>query len=1046
VISPSHHQAVATSALSALQASNQPLVVVDSSGKIQCCSHLFSVLVAQMADSLKNQSLIDVLRRRACNAEAMTQLSETFKGLKTVDIQLKMQSGAGIPSDFCMNVTPLNTESLVATEFCVSFADMSELNSLRASVERTRQLNSVLFECVNAGMGEWRLAEGHISLGPRLAVMIGDDASAWVKRPVRDLFARCHPEDAPFLRLQIEELIDRKLERLHTEFRVKHEEGYWVAFLARGQVVGRDSSGAAQTVSFVFIDVTELRHHDSRWKHRAQLSSDWFWATDDKGNLSEISKEVAELVNCKIEDLLEKPLLEVLRLTRATPLEPVDIAQFGTKKVIKGRLVRVDRPGAASAWFELDATPRYDFRGDFIGYEGVGRNVTKRHLQELEVLEAKQLAEHSNKSKSVFLATMSHEIRTPMNGVLGMAEMLSTSMLDEEQSESVTIIRQSATHLLSLIDSILDFSKLEADRVEIEERQVHIDDLLYSLTDSLLPVATAKSVKLRAFSDPTLPCLMLDDTRLRQVLNNFIGNAIKFSSSDSDVGGEVYIRAEDNGAGLLKVSVKDNGIGIAPQQLASVFDAFHQAEVSTTRRFGGTGLGLAISKKLIDLMGGMINVESEVGKGSCFTLLLPMKVAGQASSQPVLTHKELTGKHCVVVGVDSQENKDLQFVLRNAGASAFLVGDTSAAFNAMNSVLRPTVFLHTSVGKSEAAYSKDLLSFTWAKEVSHLLVTDGTRKSLRMIEENIACADWGRPAMIANAVNLMTQDRSQIPSSAMAARKRLVGMGLPKAVEKLSSSIKVLVAEDDPINQRVISKQLAHLGVKVDIAQTGREALEMWMEDKNYSLILTDLHMPVMDGYELTRRIRSVESDDEHIPIIALTANAVTGETFEAYKAGIDLYLTKPILLADLSMAIATFALTDTPKFSGEHLPAQITDHEVETLPVFDLAAVIGILGDDVDLIKELTDQYVNDVESVFSEFDSALFSLDAKQCKFLAHRLKSSSRSVGAMQLGKLFSDIESDPEFTSRDQAQLKSSEMHSLFEAYRVAISNSLKETQS
>jgi CheY-like chemotaxis protein/two-component sensor histidine kinase len=633
-----------------------------------------------------------------------------------------------------------------------------------------------------------------------------------------------------------------------------------------------------------------------------------------------------------------------------------------------------------------------------------------------------------------------------MNGVLGMAEMLSTSTLDDEQSESVTIIRQSATHLLSLIDSILDFSKLEADRVEIEERQVHVDDLLYSLTDSLLPVATAKSVKLRAFSDPTLPCLLLDDTRLRQVLNNFIGNAIKFSSSELDVGGEVYVRAEDNGSGLLKVSVKDNGIGIAPQQLASVFDAFHQAEVSTTRRFGGTGLGLAISKKLIDLMGGMINVESEVGKGSCFTLLLPMKVVGQATSQPVITHKELTGKHCVVVGTNCQENKDLQFVLRNAGASAFLVGDVSAAFDAMDSVLRPTVFLHTSVGKSEADYSKKLLSFTWAKEVSHLLVTDGTRKSLRMIEENIACADWGRPAMIANAVNLMTQDRSQIPSSAMAAKKRLIGMGLPKTIEKLSASIKVLVAEDDPINQRVISKQLAHLGVKVDIAQTGREALEMWMEDKNYSLILTDLHMPEMDGYELTRRIRSVESDNEHIPIIALTANAVTGETFEAYKAGIDLYLTKPILLADLSMAIATFALPETKPFTGEHLPAQITEHVVEGLPVFDLAAVVGILGDDIALIKELTDQYINDVEGVFSEFENALLSLDAKQCKFLAHRLKSSSRSVGAMQLGKLFSDIESDPEFASREKSQLKSSEMHTLFEAYRVALSTSLKEMQS
>jgi signal transduction histidine kinase/DNA-binding response OmpR family regulator len=1042
LVSP-NNQPLSSPVPTALQGLQQTVALIDSSAKVHWHTARFSAALGLQEPSLVNLSLIDAIRPRVHGTDALSKISEALKSLKTSEFHANWQNSSGMNSIFNVNITPVNPEALVPTDFCVTFTDISEIEASKAAIEKTKQLNSVLFDCVKAGMGDWKLDDGCVNFGPRLALMIGDSPSAWVKRSASDFLDRCHPDDVQFLSQQLEELVERKLDRIQSEFRVKHEEGFWVALLARGQVTARNGAGHPSAVSFVFIDVTELRHEDSRWKHRAQLSSDWFWATDDCGNLSEISSEVELLFRCKTEDLIGKPLLEVLRLTGGVSLQPVDMTQFGKLKVIKGRLVRLDLPNTPTLWFELDATPRYDFRGEFIGYEGVGRNVTKRQLQELELLEAKQVAEHSNKSKSVFLATMSHEIRTPMNGVLGMAEMLSTGVLDDEQAESVSIIRQSATHLLSLIDSILDFSKLEADRVEIEERQVHVDDLIYGLAESLLPVAKAKGVRLRAYSDPNIPSIILDDTRLRQVLNNFVGNAIKFSSSENGSHGEVYVRAEIKSDNLLKISVRDNGIGIAPQQLKSVFDAFHQAEVSTTRRFGGTGLGLAISKKLIDLMGGMIDVESELGKGSTFTVLLPLKAAGDI----VKCHQELRAKHCVVVGQQTQENTDLQFVLRNAGATAFLVQDISAAFNAMNSVLRPTVFVHADVGASEQAYAREVLEHTWASEVSHLIITDGSRKSLRMIEENIACADWGRAKALVSAVSLMTQDRSQIPSASLAANKRLLGMGLPKTVEKISGSIKVLVAEDDPINQRVISRQLAHLGVKADFAQTGREALDMWMENHGYSLVLTDLHMPVMDGYELTRRIRSLESSGEHIPIIALTANAVTGETFEAYKAGIDLYLTKPILLADLSVAIATFAvdLSSIPNTANIEASEKENSGEV-AFADFDLQTVIAIIGDDQELIRDLIDQYSNDADGVISDLDSAFRKLDTKQVKFLAHRLKSSSKSVGALRLGTIFSQLEMSPEFSSSSDANLKLQEIQAAVATFKQAVAVSFQELQS
>jgi two-component system, sensor histidine kinase and response regulator len=245
----------------------------------------------------------------------------------------------------------------------------------------------------------------------------------------------------------------------------------------------------------------------------------------------------------------------------------------------------------------------------------------------------------------------------------------------------------------------------------------------------------------------------------------------------------------------------------------------------------------------------------------------------------------------------------------------------------------------------------------------------------------------------------------------------------------------------------VITRQLAHLGVKADIAQTGREALEMWMEDKNYSLILTDLHMPVMDGYELTRRIRSLESDSEHIPIVALTANAVTGETFEAYKAGIDLYLTKPILLADLSIAIATFAV-DLSQDQATHqlaVPEQSITLESNTSD-FDLQTVISILGDDQLLIRDITEQYIKDIDVVEAELATALCQSDTKQIKFISHRLKSSSKSIGALRLGEIFAGLEAEPRFHSTSQAMLKSNEIHAAIGGFKQALAASLPEIKS
>jgi PAS domain S-box-containing protein len=906
------------------------------------------------------------------------------------------------------------------------------------------------------GMGEFTFADKSIRLGSAFSLMLGDVPEFWAEKTLEQLLARCHPEDRIKLVQTLDKIGNAAETSVNLELRLMHKEDFWVTLLVQGQALHKSAERQSPNpthISFVFIDITELRQQDSRWRQRAELAAEWFWSTGVDGCLNEVSPGIAELIGCRVSDLIGKPLVAILKAAGVKDSASHQMLFVSERKALKPCLLRLEQAVGMPAWVELEATPRYNLRGEYLGHEGIGRNVTARHMQELELLEAMQLADHSNKSKSAFLAAMSHEIRTPMNGVLGMAEMLSTTDLDEDQSESLGIIRKSATHLLSLIDGILDFSKLEAGKVEMEERTVMVDDLLFNLTVSLLPIAHSKNVRLRAFTHPDLPALTLDDMRLRQVLTNLIGNALKFSASDSGRGGEVTVRALADESGMLKITVADNGIGISPLHLRTVFDAFNQAEVSTTRRFGGTGLGLAIAQKLIQLMGGQIEVESELGQGTTFTVFVPLKSAGEK----LQTSDLLNGRHCVIVGPDNLENGDLQLAIRSANGTAKSVADISAAYSVVNSFKRPTVFLHNPIAMSETSYCAKLNQHEWPAGVTHLLLTDGTRKSLRMLEERVACVDWLRSSTLINAIRLLSEDRSQLPDPSREIKKRLVGMGLAPSVQKLSSSIRVLVAEDDPINRKVISKQLAHIGVQGVFATNGREALDMWLNDKDFSLILTDLHMPEMDGYELTRRVRVIEREsdrDEHIPIVALTANAVTGETFEAYKAGIDLYLTKPILLADLSMAISTFALpsaasdivsSEASKSENSNDLNTVGQSQVRATPHFDLATLTSILGDDLDMLRDMSQSYTEDLIKSLPEMKLNLTSGDMKACQFFAHRFKSSSKSVGALYLAEIFTDIENSKQFKSKENASKFYAEIEFALNAYQFDVVTSFKKLE-
>ena len=636
-----------------------------------------------------------------------------------------------------------------------------------------------------------------------------------------------------------------------------------------------------------------------------------------------------------------------------------------------------------------------------------------------ELRHAKDLAEAGSRAKSEFLATMSHEIRTPMNGILGMTELLRNTMLSAQQRRFADSVQQSGEHLLSIINDILDFSKIEADKLHLESIHFNLRQLVEDLACLFARPAESKGLEMVCSVPHDLPVAVQGDpVRLRQILTNLVSNAIKFTSQ-----GEIVVRvsllAEDVWQARLRFEVQDSGIGISDEAQARLFQAFVQADGSTTRRFGGSGLGLAIARRLVDLMHGEIGLHSQAGKGTLFWFEIPLRKQEPSARAPLDLAGHLAGLRVLVVD-DNATNREILAnqlagwrMLHSAAVDAHdalqQLATTTSAFDlaildlhmpAMDGfeladAIRgdprwadlPLLMLSSvSVGAGERVHQRAMLDCYLTKPVRQSDLYDAIATTVARRPP----AERPMPAAATPAV--------------VAGKPRLAGH--------------VLVAEDNPVNQEVAAAMLESLGLSYHLAENGRIALERVLNER-FDLVLMDCQMPEMDGFETTSRIRDGQRSGalkQHLPIVALTANAVAGDRERCLAAGMDDYLSKPFGREQLA-AILQRWLPQPPAAGTAATPAAAVVAAAAAAPTGDeainpraLDAIRQLPGPNGELlVQKVVAAYVGDAPARLAQLQAAAAAGDADALRRAAHALKSSSANVGAEQLSALCREIES-------------------------------------
>jgi two-component system sensor histidine kinase/response regulator len=737
----------------------------------------------------------------------------------------------------------------------------------------------------------------------------------------------------------------------------------------------------------IIRDVTERKRAENEHEKFFDRSNDLMGVANFEGYFSRINSAWGSALGYSVEELTGRPFLEFIhpddRRRTASTMEAIKRGEAVTSFEIQ-----FARKDGSYVWLAWSAIPSIE---EGLVY-AVARDVTKRKEIEAELAFSRDQAMEASLLKSQFLANMSHEIRTPMNGIVATSELLMRSKLSGDEREYAGIISESAGALLTIINEILDLSKLEAGKLDLESAEFSPHSVAEGATELVAVQAAQKGLSLRTEIADDLPGIILGDAgRVRQILLNLLGNALKFTERGA-VSLRVSLEADDEAEATLRFAVADTGIGLSPQECKRIFEPFTQADGSTSRRYGGTGLGLSISKRLVELMNGEIGVESDQKSGSTFWFTARFAKVGTLAEHSA--RPSLRGRRLLVVDSDSTSSDNIVRYANSWGVRSVATSNADAVI----------LMLKKGVG---------------AGDPFHFLIVDLSTADLDA---------WRLSESIARDASL--SDTKLILAASLAARERLQATGsfaayLAKPVKQsqlhdclvtameigrprsrvidkaaLTDNVgaRILLAEDHAINRRIALAQLEEFHLTADVATNGQEAIDAY-EKHRYDIILMDCQMPEVDGFAATRAIRAIQArDGGNVRIIAMTANAMEGDRKTCIDAGMDDYISKPVGLDELRDVLR---LAPTPS----RLSSQAAQAAGQVL---DSAKLRELFYDDAEAIRELLDLSISECRPLAAAMRSAVADQQSSAATEAAHKFKGICGNVGAHELASIGMRIE--------------------------------------
>ncbi|WNJ19862.1 PAS domain-containing protein [Pontibacter sp. G13] len=705
-----------------------------------------------------------------------------------------------------------------------------------------------------------------------------------------------HPDDLPRAAKEFEDAIEGTGE-FNTEFRVIHPSGL-IRYISGTAMIVRNASGQAIRVTGVNYDITEKRQNIEQLHLLQQVvetAKDSIIITEADHESQRIlyaNRAHEEMTGYYLEDIIGKSP----RIFQGPKTDRLELDRV-RREILSGKTVEAElvnyRSNGEEFWIHMIVSYVKDAHDRITHFVSIQRDITDRKQAELALVDAKEQAERASAAKSEFLSTMSHEIRTPLNAVIGMTGLLAETQLDHEQHGFLRTIRQGGESLLSVINDILDYSKIEAGKVELEKEPFNLVDPVEDTLELLAGKAFEKGIELMYQIEKDCPKVIVGDvTRLRQILVNLVGNAIKFTEK-----GEIVVRVHQVSSlrnwKTLQFSVQDTGIGIPPQKLNRLFQSFSQVDASTTRKYGGTGLGLAISKQLVQLQGGRIWVESVLKQGSTFHFTIIAEEAPVShtahSLEPILT-----GKQVLVVDDNLTNLTIIEHQLASIGVKVFTFSDPILALNHLRS--HPTLDWDLAIldfhmpGMDGVELGRRIRSVARHQDLPLMLLSSGNAINTdeqKQIFTQILQKPVRKQPFLNHLKKMITRQMEPVPGKRKASQPEID-----------LSAYSILLTEDNQTNQKVAKKMLEKFKVKVEVANNGLEALE-FVKFRSFDLILMDMQMPEMDGVQATLAIRALPDIQQPL-ILAMTANTSQQDRQICFDAGMDDFISKPIKLSDL--------------------------------------------------------------------------------------------------------------------------------------------------